>query len=57
MSGDKNDHDRLVEMNTKLDLLMGQFTNHLKHHFLYTLTAFSVTLTAIAALIVTVIMN
>ncbi len=28
-----NDHDKLVRIDTSLDILISQFKNHLKHHF------------------------
>ena len=49
------DHDILIEMNAKLDSLMLQFSNHLKHHFLFSLTALSMAGAAIVALIVALI--
>lgn len=49
------DHDILIEVNTKLDDLRLQFSNHLKHHFLFSLTALSMAGAAIVALIVALI--
>lgn len=34
----KTDHDLLVELSTKMDLLYTLFTNHLEHHFAYNVT-------------------
>ena len=31
-----NDHDLLIEINVKLNMLLEQFSNHLKHHNMYT---------------------
>lgn len=28
-----NDHDKIIRIETKLDGLLAQFTNHLKHHW------------------------
>ncbi len=41
------DHDLLIEVNTKQDILMQQFTNHLQHHFRYNILAWSITLGAL----------
>ena len=50
-----NDHDLLIRIDTKLDELSKQFTNHLRHHFLFSLTALSMAGAAIVALIVALI--
>jgi len=46
-----SDHDLLTEINIKLEELKEQFSNHLKHHFLFTLAAWTITLTALVGLI------
>lgn len=51
MKEEQSDHDLLIVMNTKLDILEKQFSNHLKHHFLFTLSAWGVTLAALIGLI------
>ena len=52
------DHDLLICIEQKVTSLQEgqhrqdrQFNNHLKHHFLYTLLAFSTALSAIGALV------
>ena len=47
-----NDHDLLVRVDTKLDSLTTQFSNHLRHHFAVTLLALSSTLSLVVALLV-----
>lgn len=47
-----NDHDILIMLNTKLDGLEKQFSNHLRHHFLFTLAAWTIALGAIVGLII-----
>lgn len=49
------DHDILIRVDTKLDGLGTQFSNHLKHHFLFALAALTTAVTAIIALIVTLV--
>lgn len=46
-----DDHDLLIRIDTKLDLLQKQFSNHLKHHFVYTLALFTSLLSVIGAVI------
>jgi hypothetical protein len=48
-----SDHDDLIEIKTKLDILIKHFDNHLAHHFRYSLLAWATALSAIAALVVT----
>ncbi len=50
-----SDHDDLIEIKTKLNILMSQFDNHLKHHFRYNILAWTVALGAIVSLAVIVI--
>jgi len=47
----KSDHDRLIRIEGKIDVLGKQFSNHLKHHWQVTLTFGAVALAAILALI------
>jgi len=44
---------QLTEVQTKLDMLMQMFSNHLQHHFWYTTFAYSV----MAGLIVTLVVH
>lgn len=46
---EKADHDLLVELSTKMDLLYALFTNHLEHHFVYNMTLLGAFLSLIAA--------
>ena len=50
-----NDHDILIRVDTKLDGLATQFSNHLKHHFLFGLAALTTAVTAVVALILALI--
>lgn len=52
---DRNDHEILICIEVKLKELKSQFDNHLKHHFLLSLTALSMAGAAIVALIVALI--
>lgn len=52
---DRTDHEMLLIMDNKLDILGTQFSNHLRHHFLFSLTALSMAGAAIVALIVALI--
>lgn len=46
------DHDLLIELNTKTDSLMKQFTSHLHHHFLYTMALFTALLSVVGGIVV-----
>jgi len=35
---EKTDHELLIELSTKMDLLYTMFANHLEHHFAYNIT-------------------
>jgi hypothetical protein len=35
----KSDHDILIEVSTKMDMVYLVLTNHLEHHFIYTVSA------------------
>jgi len=50
-----SDHDLLIKVNVKQDMLMNQFNNHLKHHRVYTLLAFSTSLGLIVSLILVIV--
>ncbi len=50
-----SDHDLLIRIDTKLDGLNEQFTNHLKHHFMYTLMALGTAISAVIAVIIALI--
>jgi len=52
-----DDHDKIIEINVKLDGLIEQFSNHLKHHFRYSILAWSITLTALISLILMILKN
>lgn len=47
----KTDHDLLVELSTKMDLLYTLFTNHLEHHFAYNITLLGAFLSLTVAVI------
>ena len=49
------DHDMLIRIEAKQDAMLKQFQNHLKHHFLFSLTALSMAGAAIVALIVVLV--
>jgi hypothetical protein len=46
----QSDHDLLIRVDEKLDGLIGQFSNHLKHHFRYNILAWTIALGAIVTL-------
>jgi len=52
---DVSDHDRLICIDVKVTELKKQFSNHLSHHFRYSIMAWGVALSAIVGLIVIVI--
>lgn len=52
---ESRDHDILIRISVKQDILMTQFNNHIKHHRVYTLLAFSTSLSLIAALILVIV--
>jgi len=39
------DHDLLIELNVKMDMMDKQFSNHLHHHWMITMAAISAALT------------
>jgi hypothetical protein len=49
------DHDVLIKISVQMDELSKQFTNHLAHHRIYTLLAFSTSLSLIVALILVIV--
>lgn len=51
----REDRDLLIRMDVKLDSLNTGFTNHLKHHFRYTIMAWIVALGAISSLVLIII--
>jgi len=51
------DHDLLVKVAQDVEWLKTSFKNHLKHHFLATLSAIGIAATAIATLLVQVLQN
>lgn len=52
---EQSDHDLLIRVDEKLDGLITQFSNHLKHHFRYNILAWTVALGAIVTLTVALI--
>lgn len=53
----QTDHDLLIAMNEKLTELGKQFSNHLSHHFRYSLMAWGIALSAIVTLVVFIVKN
>jgi len=47
----QSDHDLLLELNVKVADLLIHFTNHLYHHFLYTLAMFTALLSVIGGFV------
>lgn len=47
----QSDHDLLLGLNVKVDNLVTHFTNHLRHHFLYTMALFTALLSIVGGLI------
>lgn len=43
------DHDLLIRLNEQVDIINLLLTNHLHHHFIYTVTMFGSLLSAITA--------
>jgi len=52
----KSDHDLLIEVIVKLDEVSKQFTNHLQHHWMVTITALGAALTGAFSLAVGIIL-
>lgn len=50
-----SDHDLLIKVDTKQDILIQQFNNHLQHHFRYNILAWSITLGALITMAITLI--
>lgn len=50
------DHDLLIQLNVKLDLIDKQFTNHLQHHWSITLMAISTAFMGLASFTVGLLM-
>lgn len=44
-----SDHDLLIILVTKVEALEKQFSNHLRHHFVYTLALFTALLSVVGA--------
>lgn len=55
MAKEQTDHDLLTKMDVKLDTLSTQFTNHLHHHFLYTMALFTAFLSMVGGIIVYIV--
>jgi len=49
---ERTDHDLLVCLNVKVDNLTEHFTNHLHHHFLYTIALFTAFLSMVGGVVV-----
>ena len=49
------DHDILIRVETKQNALMKQFSNHLSHHFHYSIMAWGIALSAVVSLAIIVI--
>lgn len=52
---DRNDHDILISVEVKQDVLIKNFENHLSHHFRYTILAWTLTLGALITLAIALI--
>lgn len=52
---EQSDHDLLIRIDERTEILERHFDNHLKHHFRYNLLAWSVALGAIVTLTVVLI--
>ena len=50
-----NDHDLLIQIDTKLSALQTGFSNHLAHHFRYNILAYTVSIGAIVSLILIIV--
>ena len=50
-----NDHDLLVRIDERTKTFEQQMTNHLAHHFRYTILAWSVSIGAIISLILIIV--
>jgi hypothetical protein len=46
---------KLIEISTKLDILMNQFSNHLRHHFWYSTFAYTVMVGLIVSLVLIIL--
>jgi len=53
---DMSDHDILIELNVKMDLQEKQFSNHLHHHWMITITALSAALTGFLGFVTSLVM-
>lgn len=51
----QEDRDRLIRVETNLETLIKNFDNHLRHHLLYSVMAWSATLSALTALLVLIL--
>ena len=48
----ETDHDKIIRIDTTVQEIKTLLENHLRHHFLYTLTATSALISALVALII-----
>lgn len=51
----KSDHDLLVELTTKVDLIHTLLTNHLEHHFVYSMAFLGALLSTGTALLLYIV--
>lgn len=47
-----SDHDEIIKIQTKLDVLIKQFDNHLNHHFRYNILAWTIALAAFIGMLI-----
>ena len=47
-----SDHDELIKIQTKLDILIKHFENHLSHHFKERMVVWAIVLAALVGLII-----
>lgn len=50
-----SNHDILIEVRTKLEVLIKQFDNHIKHHILYSVMGWGAAIAAITSLVIIII--
>ncbi len=52
-----SNHDILIEVRTKLEIMIKQFDNHIKHHILYSVMGWGAAFAAITSLTVILLKN
>ena len=50
-----SDHDLLVELNTKVDIIMKSLDNHLAHHSKWQIAMLSITFTSIVTALIAIL--